>query len=115
MNEFLKVMKAASDPTRVKILKMLQNKIMCVCEIHTVLETAQSTASKHLKILEEAGLIASFKDGLWVNYRLSEGGQSPYATNLVRNIKHWLEDEPEINNLLRRLPQIDRFQIVDKR
>ena len=53
MKEFLKVMKAASDPSRVKILKMLQKKVMCVCEIQTVLGTAQSTASKHLKILED--------------------------------------------------------------
>ena len=64
MKEFLKVMKAASDPTRVKILKMLGKKVMCVCEIQTALGTAQSTASKHLKILEDAGLVISKKDGL---------------------------------------------------
>ncbi|MCG6894908.1 MAG: metalloregulator ArsR/SmtB family transcription factor, partial [Desulfobacteraceae bacterium] len=82
MKEFIKVMKAASDPTRVKILKMLEKKVMCVCEIQTGLGTAQSTASKHLKTLEDAGLVASQKDGLWVNYSLADGAQSPYAANL---------------------------------
>lgn len=114
MKEFLKVMKAASDPSRIKILKMLQKKVMCVCEIQTVLGTAQSTASKHLKILEEAGLITSHKDGLWVNYSLTDGQQSPYAANLIWNMKHWLNDEPEIAKILQGLSQIDRHKILGK-
>jgi ArsR family transcriptional regulator len=114
MKEFLKVMKAASDPSRVKILKILQKKVMCVCEIQTVLGTAQSTASKHLKILEEAGLVTSHKDGLWVNYRLTDGHQSPYAANLIGNMRHWLDDEPEIAEILQSLPQIDRHEIIGK-
>ena len=52
MKSFVKVMKALSDPGRVKIMKMLQRKVMCVCEIQAALGIAQSTASKHLKILE---------------------------------------------------------------
>ena len=72
MKEFLRVMKALSDPTRVKILKILERRSMCVCELQTALGSAQSTTSKHLKILEDAGLAASHKDGLWVNYTLAE-------------------------------------------
>lgn len=111
MKEFLKVMKAVSDPSRVKILKMLQSRVMCVCEVHTALGTAQSTASKHLKILEDAGLISSFRDGTWVNYRLADGGQSPYAANLLGNIKHWLNDDMDIVALLEKLPAVRREEI----
>ena len=114
MQEFIKVMKAASDATRVKILKMLQKKVMCVCEIQKAVGTAQSTASKHLKILEEAGLITSFKDGLWVNYTLADGHKSPYAANLIGNLTHWLDDDKEISEIFGRLNQIDRFDIVGK-
>ena len=114
MKEFLKVMKAVSDPTRVKILKMLGKRVMCVCEIHTALGTAQSTASKHLKILEDAGLLVSHKDGLWVNYLLSDGHQSPFAASLLGNIRHWLNDDPEIARLLESLAQIDRCEILSK-
>jgi len=114
MKSFLKVMKAASDPTRVKILKMLQKRVMCVCEIQSAVGTAQSTASKHLKILEDAGLVESRKDGLWVNYTLADGHQSPYAANLLGNIKHWLNDEPEIDALYRDLERIDRYEILNK-
>ncbi|MCA1793893.1 MAG: metalloregulator ArsR/SmtB family transcription factor, partial [Desulfobacteraceae bacterium] len=65
MKEFIRVMKALSDPARVRIMKMLQHKTMCVCEIQTALDKAQSTTSKHLKILEDAGLITYQKNGLW--------------------------------------------------
>jgi DNA-binding transcriptional ArsR family regulator len=47
-------MKALSDPNRVKMMKMLQARPLCVCEIKAALGIAQSTASKHLKILEDA-------------------------------------------------------------
>ena len=111
MKEFVKVMKAVSDPTRVKILKMVQRRVMCVCEVQAALGTAQSTASKHLKILEDAGLITSFRDGTWMNYSLADGSQSPYAASMIGNIKHWLEGEPEIMDLMKKLPDIRREEI----
>ena len=114
MKTFLKVMKALSDPSRVRIMKMLQKRVMCVCEITAALGVAQSTASKHLKILEEAGLIASRKEGLWVNYALADGGASPYAASLIGNLKHWLEDDPGVAELARRLPEIRREELCGK-
>ncbi|MDD5533195.1 MAG: metalloregulator ArsR/SmtB family transcription factor, partial [Syntrophales bacterium] len=52
MKDFLRVAKALSDPSRLKILKMLQRKELCVCELQAHLGIAQPTVSKHLKILE---------------------------------------------------------------
>ena len=57
MKTFLKVMKALSDPNRVKIIKLLEQKKMCVCELQGAIGIAQPTVSKHLRILEEAGLV----------------------------------------------------------
>ncbi len=111
MKTFLKVMKALSEPSRVKIMKMLQKRVMCVCEIKEALHIAQSTASKHLKILEDAGLVTSHKEGLWVNYTLADGGNSPYAASLIGNLKHWLEDDPEVVELAKQLPHIRRENI----
>ncbi len=111
MKDFIKVAKAISDPNRVKILKMLQHKTMCVCEVKTALGIAQPTASKHLKILEEAGLIQYRKEDKWVNYYLSDGRNSPYAANILGNLKHWLEDESEITELIEKLPSIRREDI----
>ena len=55
MKEFIKVMKALSDPNRVKLLKLLQKREMCVCEIQAALGIAQPTVSKHLKSPGECG------------------------------------------------------------
>jgi ArsR family transcriptional regulator len=111
MKLFIKVMKALSDPNRVKILKLLQHKTICVCELQSLLGISQPTVSKHLKVLEEAGLVDYRKDGLWVIYRLADGSESPYAATMLGNLRHWLKDEPEIADLIPVLPQLDRFEI----
>ncbi len=114
MKEFIKVMRALSDPNRVKLIKMLQRKSMCVCEIQAALGIAQPTVSKHLKILVDAGLVDYKKDGLWVNYFLTDGSSSPYAASLLGNMKHWLEDDNEIQELAKKLPMINREDICSR-
>ena len=111
MKDFIKVMKALSDPNRVKILKLLQQKTMCVCELQGALQIAQPSVSKHLKLLEEAGLVDYKKEGLWVNYYLADGRASPYAASLLGNLKHWLEDDPEISDLVGIVPFLNREEL----
>ena len=114
MKPFIKVMRALSDPNRVKIAKLLQHRMMCVCELQGALGISQPTVSKHLKILEEAGIVDHRKDGLWVNYHLSDGGGSPYAASLLGNLRHWLNEDPDIAALVDKLPQFNRFEICGK-
>jgi len=114
MKEFIKVMKALSDPNRVKLLKMLQKRTMCVCEIQATLGIAQPTVSKHLKLLEFAGLVGRKKEGLWVNYFLTDGGRSPYAASLMGNLRHWLDDDPEIRELIGRSDDVRREDLCRK-
>jgi len=114
MKEFIKVMKALSDPNRVKLLKILQQKELCVCEIQAALGIAQPTVSKHLKLLESAGLVNRRKEGLWVNYALTGGSSSPFAATLLGNLKHWLVDDPDVMNLLKNLSEISREEICRK-
>ena len=111
MRDFIKVMKALADPNRVKILKLLQQKTMCVCELQGALQIAQPSVSKHLKLLGEAGLVDYKKEGLWVNYYLADGKSSPYAASLLGNLKHWLEDDPEISDLVATVPYLNREEL----
>jgi len=114
MKDFLKVMKALSDPNRVRIVKMLQHKTMCVCEMQAALKIAQPSVSKHLRILEEADLVTHQKDGMWVNYQLSDGSSSPYVANLLGNLRHWLENDPDIAEIVKKLARIRREDICRK-
>ncbi|MDX9746541.1 MAG: metalloregulator ArsR/SmtB family transcription factor [Syntrophales bacterium] len=114
MVEFIRVMKALSDPNRIKVLKLLQHRVMCVCELQAALEIAQSTVSKHLKILENAGLVSCEKDGLWVNYAPGNGSRSPYAATLLGNLRHWLADDPDIKKLDAVVPLLNREVLCGK-
>jgi ArsR family transcriptional regulator len=108
MKEFIKVMKALSDPNRVKLVKMLQKGEICVCKLQAALGIAQPTVSKHLKILEDAGLVSRRKEGLWAHYSLTDGSRSPYAASLLGNMMHWLSNEPGVRDLIEKSEAIRR-------
>lgn len=114
MKYFINIMKALSDPTRVKIVKALQHKGLCVCELTEVLGVAQSTVSNHLNKLEAAGLVARQKDGLWANYHLETDSDNPYAWKMLGLIEDLLEDDGDIAPLIKRLPDIHRDHICRK-
>lgn len=109
MKDLVKIMKALSDPTRIKIVKMLQHKTLCVCEMQAALGHSQPNVSKHLKILQEAGLVESQKDGLWVNYAPVAGDKAgSYASALLHEMEDWLEDDPEMKTILEKIHFVDR-------
>lgn len=66
------ITKALSDPNRVRILLALRKGELCVCQITELFGFAPSTISKHLSILQHAGLIRSRKSERWVYYRLPD-------------------------------------------
>lgn len=66
-----KIFKALGDKTRLRIINMLIQKPMCVCEITSILPFSQSTISGHLKVLRDAEVVVDTKNGLWVVYHLN--------------------------------------------
>ena len=65
------LLKALANETRLKMLKLLSKREMCVCELTVALDLTQSTASHHLNILENMGLITDKKMGKWVFYSVT--------------------------------------------
>jgi ArsR family transcriptional regulator len=80
------IFKAMSDPCRLKILSLLRDGELCVCEIMVAVDRPQSSTSHHLSILKDAGLIKERKDGKWSKYRLSDGAVIEML-NLVKLMK----------------------------
>lgn len=72
MDEILNIFKALSDVTRLKILRLLENGELCVCDLVTALNMIQPKVSFHLSILKEAGLIKDRKQGKWVHYKIDD-------------------------------------------
>ncbi|MBN1827651.1 MAG: winged helix-turn-helix transcriptional regulator [Deltaproteobacteria bacterium] len=114
MKNMVNAFKAMADQNRLKILKMLQCREMCVCEIRTLLEVSQPSASKHLRVLEKAGLINSYKEGLFVNYRISRPNENRQIEELLANLSRWLETDDDITNIMERLPNIHREDICGR-
>jgi arsenate reductase/ArsR family transcriptional regulator len=96
LRDYESVLKAAADPTRVRILKILEGGEMCVCQVIAILSLGQSTVSKHLFLLRAAGLIKDRRDRKWVHYSLDRGSDSPHAAGILRNLREWLNDDPVI-------------------
>jgi SAM-dependent methyltransferase len=86
MEALQKVFKTLSDPTRVRVLALLEQEELAVQELMDVLGMAQSRVSRHLAILREAGLLRDRRDGTYVFYRFDPPGEGPWrdAWQLVR-------------------------------
>jgi len=114
MKPLLKVMKALGDGTRVKIVKLLQQRTLCVCELTSLLGLSQSAISKHLKLLEDADLVVSERQGPWMNYRLAEH-TNPYAAAMNSRLEEWINDDPAIRDLMARAQKVDRLEVCKTR
>jgi len=112
MKDLEKALKAMGDRSRLRIVKMLESRPMCVCELRAVLGVAQPTVSKHLKVLRDAGLITDEQDGLWTNYRICP--ENDYARSLLRCVKGWLGDEEVVVNDLTKAAKLRRETLCAK-
>ena len=72
MNDLVTIFKALSDETRLRIIKLLEQGELCVCDITAAMDIVQPKVSFHLSALKEAGLIKDRKQGKWIHYSLSE-------------------------------------------
>jgi ArsR family transcriptional regulator len=79
LDRVARVFHALSDPTRLRILSLLERGERCVCELTDALDAAQSRLSFHLKMLKEAGLVIDRKEGRWVYYRLDPEALEEYG------------------------------------
>jgi ArsR family transcriptional regulator len=66
------ILLAIAHPNRIRILEQLQKEIKCNCELAPALGLEQSNLSRHLKVLTQAGVLISWKDGLRVNFKIAD-------------------------------------------
>lgn len=83
MKDFIKAMKALSDETRLRILKVLMEKECCVCEVMQALDISQTRASRNLGILQDAGFLKLRKDSQWSLFSIDKAGMKEHLSELV--------------------------------
>jgi len=96
VRDFELALKAAGDPTRTRILKLLEGGGLCVCQIQAVLGLAPSTVSKHLAILKTAGLVEDQRDGKWIEYALAPKGRNPYVNGVLAMLRGPLDRDSAV-------------------
>jgi len=70
MKDIVRIFKTLSDPTRLRILMLLLQRELCVCELMFILKQEQSRVSHHLRILRDSGLVEDIREGKWIIYRI---------------------------------------------
>jgi len=104
MEAILSALRAAGEPTRLRILGLLGHGELTVTELTRILRQSQPRVSRHLRLLTEAGLLERFREGAWVFYRLIDEGPS---AELARTIVDLIPgDDPEHRRDLTRLSEV---------
>jgi len=70
MKDIIRVFKALSDPTRLRIVLLLAERDLCVCEMTYILNMSQSRVSHQLRLLRDADLVEDRRQGRWIVYRM---------------------------------------------
>jgi ArsR family transcriptional regulator len=102
--KLIEVYKALSDISRIKILNILLEEELCVCEIETVLEMSQSNVSRHLNKLKQADMVDFRKESQWVYYSIGE----EFINKYPELFNHLKKSFAEIEELV-----VDKHKLIE--
>lgn len=106
MDKPSEVLKALSDETRLRILNILYEKELCVCDIMESLQISQAKASRHLIYMKNAGLLKDRRNAQWVYYSVIKGESMKFLDSLVyddlSNMEPYNSDLQSLNDWLKR-------------
>ncbi|MCI1822261.1 MAG: metalloregulator ArsR/SmtB family transcription factor [Megasphaera sp.] len=83
MEKLVDILKALSDETRLRILNLLYEKELCVCDIMETLQITQAKASRHLIYMKNAGLVQDRKQAQWAYYSIHKDERVRFIDYLV--------------------------------
>jgi ArsR family transcriptional regulator len=105
MQDIIELFKSLADETRLRILNLLYEQELCVCDVMAVLDISQSKASRHLIALKRAGLAKDRREAQWMYYSLIPGKESSLIEKLVvsrlRKDERCVEDLEQLASWLR--------------
>ena len=108
MQDLIKAMKALSDETRLRIMKVLLERECCVCEVMQALDISQTRASRNLGILQDAGFLTARRDRFWTVYSINWQAANRYPALLARLLKEFLISGELLEKDKERLKQAQR-------
>ena len=101
----LDIFKACSDETRLRILFLLSERELCVCELVSILDMPQGKISRHLALLKNASLVSDRREGTWIYYSLTAAD-----TGLPKRLKEYLrKDRNRLKIVVEDLNHLDKL------
>lgn len=85
MQKLLNTLKSLSDETRLRLINLLYEKELCVCDLMETLQVTQTKVSRHLSYLKNAGLVSDRKHAQWVYYSIVHDDENQFLDTLVFN------------------------------
>ena len=108
MRNLVKVYKALSDESRLRVLNLLLERECCVCEVMQALEVSQSKASRILSALYDVGFLKLRKDGLWSLYSLDWGEMDAHLEDILKAARRAFEGNKQMKMDRERLKAAER-------
>ena len=109
MRDLVKAMKSLSDETRLRILNLFLERECCVCEVMQVLGITQSTASRSLGALYDAGFLKRRREGTWAFFSINTEGMAEYYSEIIVAVKEALEGNRVVKADRERLKKVQRI------
>lgn len=114
MRELVRISKAISNETRIRMLKLLLEKDICVCEMHEIFPLSHSQVSRDLKALMDAGFLKRWHDDRCVVYVADRNSANPYCRAILDILANSFNDSPAVQEDRAKLPRIVALQVRDR-
>jgi len=108
MRELVKVYKALSDESRLRVLNLVMDRECCVCEVMQALEISQSKSSRILSTLYDVGFLKLRKDGLWSLYSIDWNGMDVHLKDILKANIRAFKGNRQMDIDLERLKKAER-------
>jgi ArsR family transcriptional regulator len=105
--DILEIYKALSDINRIKIINILLEKELCVCEVEAVLDMNQSNVSRHLNKLKYANMVKARKESQWVYYSIDDKFLQDYP-HLIKHLKNAFNKNEDLVNDIETLRELTK-------
>jgi ArsR family transcriptional regulator len=114
MKDLVKIFKACSDSTRLRIMRLLLERELCVCELMFILKMEQSRISHQLRILRDANLVEDVREGKWITYRIPDKVRQSLKPLFKEFLREKLKNSKEVKLDIKNLKVCIREEIRKK-
>ena len=113
MKKLANIIKALSDETRLRVIKLLEERELCVCELIQVLDMSQPRISRHLSVLRNAGLVDDRREGKWVYYSLCNRTDNEEVKTILKTMSKLANEDSAVKQDKKKLKKAVRLSEIE--